>query len=321
MKSLLFVLVVLVLLSCVPPGKMKYPPCAIINSEGRGSEEKAGLGWRKLKQEGMWTEMDTLGCSRRWREDALKGHIAGGGSLQWRRWFWILAWGVCEVWVESCTDGIGRNGTEKKHETFRRQVGFGSGRGNIPSELWEFALLSQLPELLFSHGKPKKIWCWAELASRAGCSKVLTHSMTGSLGTFRIYILWTETSNLIIPRRVHWSHWSGGSHCFACSLLGSAESCPDLHIQKVSLKGQVWSTQRQAQMRIVLRLPLSWVAGHGALCCCGIPPFPEGCLRANGHMAGKFACQWHLVILHCLFPYCKDPVDGSMNRLGGETDG
>lgn len=151
MKSLLLVLVVLVLLSCVPPGKMKYSPCAIISSEGRGDEKKAGLGWRKLKQEGMWSEMDTSGCSRKWREDALKGHIAGSGSLQWRRWFWILVWGVCEVCGESWTNGIGRRGEKKKHETFRRQVGFGSGRGTIPSGLLEFALLSQLPELLFSH--------------------------------------------------------------------------------------------------------------------------------------------------------------------------
>lgn len=49
MKSLLLVLVVLVLLSCVPPGKMKSPSCTI-NGEGKQgagfykSEKKAELG-------------------------------------------------------------------------------------------------------------------------------------------------------------------------------------------------------------------------------------------------------------------------------------
>lgn len=34
-RSLLLVLVVLVLLSYVPPGKMESPPCGIINNEGK----------------------------------------------------------------------------------------------------------------------------------------------------------------------------------------------------------------------------------------------------------------------------------------------
>lgn len=147
--------------------------------------------------------------------------------------------------------------------------------------------------------------------------------MMGSLETsvrgLIIYILWTETSNLIIPRRVHWSHWGGGSQTiFACSLLGSAENYPDLHIEKLSLKGQVWSTQKTGPDEDCVET--ATVLG-GALCCCWTPLSPEGCFRANGHMAGKFACQWPLVIPHWLFSYCKALIDGSMNRLNGETDG
>ena len=50
MRSLLLVLVILVLLSYVPPGKMESLPCGIMNHQGKEgmrsykSEEEAGLG-------------------------------------------------------------------------------------------------------------------------------------------------------------------------------------------------------------------------------------------------------------------------------------
>lgn len=149
----------------------------------------------------------------------------------------------------------------------------------------------------------------------------------GSLGT-RVGGVWiylcteftlcTETSNLVIWRRsTEVTEVEVLKHFLLIICWGLQKAAQTFIFKRYHLKVKCEGLKRQAQMKIVLRLLPFWVGGHDALYCCWTSLCPEGCLRTNGHMAGKFACQWTLVIPHGLFLYCKAPTDGSMNLLSG----
>lgn len=100
----------------------------------------------------------------------------------------------------------------QKCETFRGQVGFGSGKGAVPLGLLELALPSQLPGLFFHTCLETKA-DFTLSSSLNGESKLfqgVSSKHDGILWNIsegvRIYALWTETSNLTLLKRVHLSH-------------------------------------------------------------------------------------------------------------------
>lgn len=141
MRSQLLVLVVLVLLFYVPPGKMASLPCGIRSNDGKGLCGSTRV--RPKQDKGSW---DKEGPQQRWTFWVIPGSsekITGGSSLERRSWFWILVWGVCEVCGEGWTD-MGRSGVEWNDETFGGQVVLESGKEAVSGGFLELALPSQL---------------------------------------------------------------------------------------------------------------------------------------------------------------------------------